>query len=320
MRVRKLLELKYDLGLFHNPYVSEENTAPELTLSHIPLALEAAQKSVVLLENRKSTLPLRPSEQNIQKIALIGPYADTFNFGSYSGTWGANPTDRASTIRQGLLRYLAQDNLLSAWGANTWNYNAQHPIPGYLLSANGTQGGLQATYYHDTNFQQFAYQLQETPNRDWGLYPPPRLTSTSFSVIWEGKLEVPVSTPVHGSIGVAVSPGTIVRLYIDQKAIPLSGLEGSRNGMGTILGEILPYTFAMEHGTDLPPGGAEFLFAPGAIHNIRIECEAHPDWPREGAHGVHTAVQLWWNLADRKDAVGQVRCSSPFLAVIGVCC
>jgi hypothetical protein len=219
-RVRKILEVKYDLGLFHNPYLSEDIDPQAITLSHIPLALQAAQNSIVLLENRSETLPIKPLDQKIRKIAIVGPFADTFNFGSYTGVWGANPADRASTIRQGLLQHLAKTpnsgvDLASAWGANSWHYNSQYPIPGYLLSTNGSSGALRATYYHDTKFQQAAFQTAEMPNRDWGLYPPVGLASNSFGVVWEGELEVPVSSPVDGWIGVAVSPKTTARLYID---------------------------------------------------------------------------------------------------------
>jgi hypothetical protein len=45
----------------------------------------------------------------------------------------------------------------------------------------------------------------ETPNRDWGIYPPNGLPSNSFSVIWEGEVTVPVDIDVNGYIGVGVS-------------------------------------------------------------------------------------------------------------------
>ncbi|KAJ6097257.1 hypothetical protein N7499_001631 [Penicillium canescens] len=307
-RVRKILDIKYDLGLFHDPYLSENINPQAITLSHTPLAREAAQRSIVLLENRSETLPLRPSEQKIKKIGVIGPFADTFNFGTYTGTWGANPAENASTIRQGLLEHLTKTRnseveIVSAWGANSWHYNAQYPIPGYLLSTHGSPGGLQATYYHDTKFQEPAFQVIETPNRDWGLYPPIGLASNSFGVTWEGEFEVPAGGEVNGWIGVAVSPKTTARLYIDGKLIS----KPDQSKIGTILRDIMPYTYAAENGTKPPPGGSEFLFTPGSKHHIRIECEVHANWPRSSAAGVHSKVQLWWNLVDKKDAIGQAK-------------
>ncbi|KAM0426572.1 hypothetical protein ACHAPT_008264 [Fusarium lateritium] len=307
-RVKRILGVKYDLGLFHNPYLPEDVDPDAITLSHIPLALEAAQKAIVLLENREKTLPISPSEKNIEKIALIGPFVDTFNFGSYSGTWGANPGDHASTIRQGILNHIAKSphpraELVSSWGANSWLYNGQYPIPGYLLSAKGSPGGLQATYYHDTKFGDIAFQAKETPNRDWGLYPPTGLSSNNFSAIWEGELEVPASSDVYGWIGVAVSPNTSARLYLDGTLVAES--IGSKTG--NMLREIEPYAYGVSHGNDAPPGGAEFLFKPGSKHEVRIEYRTRVDVGHRKAAGVYSKVQLWWNLVDRKDAVGQAK-------------
>ena len=50
---------------------------------HRALALKVAQESVVLLVNRDNFLPLDKSK--LKKIAVIGPHADTFTSGGYSG-------------------------------------------------------------------------------------------------------------------------------------------------------------------------------------------------------------------------------------------
>lgn len=78
--VTRILSVKYDLGLFENRYIPKTINSQTLTEQHVPLTLEAAQKSIVLLENRNSTLPLNTVEQDINKIALIGPFGDTLNY------------------------------------------------------------------------------------------------------------------------------------------------------------------------------------------------------------------------------------------------
>lgn len=78
--VRRVLGVKYDLGLFSDPYIPDYISSNALTAAHIPLTLEAAQKSIVLLENHNNTLPLKPTAQNISKIALIGPFSDALNY------------------------------------------------------------------------------------------------------------------------------------------------------------------------------------------------------------------------------------------------
>ncbi len=58
--VLKILELKFELGLFDNPYV-DENRVEQLvgTAEHVKLGLEAQQRSLVLLTNKQQVLPLK---------------------------------------------------------------------------------------------------------------------------------------------------------------------------------------------------------------------------------------------------------------------
>ena len=72
--VRRILILKFKLGLFENPYVDvayAEKVA--YTNENQEIALQAAREGIVLLKNEDSLLPL---QKNIRKIAVIGPNAD----------------------------------------------------------------------------------------------------------------------------------------------------------------------------------------------------------------------------------------------------
>jgi len=81
--VRRILWVKFWLGLFDNPYVDPEYAEKICDCSeHRKLALKAAQKSIVLLKNNKNILPLR---KNIKSIAVIGPNAYKARLGGYSG-------------------------------------------------------------------------------------------------------------------------------------------------------------------------------------------------------------------------------------------
>ena len=75
--VKQILGVKWDLGLFDDPYIPDDINPYAIVESHKPLALEAAHKSIVLLENKNSTLPLDASDDGIGNIALIGPFIDT---------------------------------------------------------------------------------------------------------------------------------------------------------------------------------------------------------------------------------------------------
>ncbi|KAJ7096569.1 glycoside hydrolase family 3 protein [Mycena belliarum] len=298
--VRKILGVKYDLGLFDDPFIPESIDAQALTAAHAPLTLDAAHRSIVLLENRHNTLPLHPAAQNIRTLALIGPFSDQLDYGDYSGQWGAYPTNRSSTLRQAMSAHLSTSapdvRLVSSWGAETWTYRGQYNVPGYLLSFGGAPG-LRGTYYADTNFTEPVFHLQETPNRDWGLYPPVGLPSNNFSVVWEGALAVPVNgAPVDGWIGVAVSANCSARLFVDGVLVARTDATPSGNILGNIqLGA---------NTTRPPPGGAEFRFVEGARHQLRLEFTAlNLAQKRANFGSLNAEVELFWNLVDRHDAV-----------------
>ena len=81
--VSRVLTAKFRLGLFENPYVDPEYVE-RITNSeeHRKLALEAAQKVIVLLKNEGNLLPLDLSK--LKTIAVIGPNAADVHVGGYS--------------------------------------------------------------------------------------------------------------------------------------------------------------------------------------------------------------------------------------------
>ncbi|KAF8592307.1 glycoside hydrolase family 3 protein [Ramaria rubella] len=303
-RARGVLNAKWDLGLFDNPYIPDDVDSSALTTAHEELAIDAARHAIILLENRNSTLPLNPRKQSIKKIALVGPFADTLNFGDYSGPFGSGPGDRAITVRQAMLEYIGQNasnvQLVTRWGANSWLYNGQYPIPAYLLStSNGTTGGLSATYFSDTNFSHAVTKRQEIPNRDWGLYPPSGLSSNNFSTIWEGTFTVP--SDASGWIGVAIGPNSTAKLFVDDKVM----VEVPFSANGNFLSNIPPLSFGESNGTLPPPGSSSFKFVSGAVHSIRIEFQSWNLFQKlENVNSVNSQIQLFWNLVDDNDPVG----------------
>lgn len=72
--VLRVLRLKFELGLFENPYVDEKNTF-KCSYDEFTESLDLARESVVLLENKGQLLPL--DKGSVHKIAVIGPHADT---------------------------------------------------------------------------------------------------------------------------------------------------------------------------------------------------------------------------------------------------
>ena len=83
---RRILEAKYRLGLFADPYrgISEERAEAQImSPEKLALSKEAALKSIVLLKNEEKTLPLDASK----KIAFIGPLVK--NHRNLVGNWSA---------------------------------------------------------------------------------------------------------------------------------------------------------------------------------------------------------------------------------------
>jgi len=72
--VERVLRLKFELGLFENPYVDPDRATRLVhSVEHQELALRAAREGIVLLKNERSVLPL---SRTIGSLAVIGPNAD----------------------------------------------------------------------------------------------------------------------------------------------------------------------------------------------------------------------------------------------------
>ncbi|MEM9838946.1 MAG: beta-glucosidase BglX, partial [Pseudomonadota bacterium] len=97
--VRRVLRVKFELGLFEDPYrYLDEEREEELLMAdeHLEAALKMAERSVVLLKNEESLLPLAGGE----KIALIGALASDKD--SPLGNWRAQgEADSAVSLVEG---------------------------------------------------------------------------------------------------------------------------------------------------------------------------------------------------------------------------
>lgn len=98
--VRRILKIKFELGLFEEPYVNEKNAAKVVRCDeHRELAEEAARKSMTLLKN-DGILPLDVNK--IKKIGIYGPGADQLCLGDYSGGRGGWRGEGAVNALEGL--------------------------------------------------------------------------------------------------------------------------------------------------------------------------------------------------------------------------
>lgn len=136
--VRRVLNVKKQLGLFENPYRSLDPKREKTdirTPKAIALSREAARKSAVLLKNDNDILPLKKSGQ---KIALIGPLAND----KYQtlGTWAIFPDyDNAVTLEKGLRNQISNQSLIKS----VKGCEIEKPISG------GIQKAVEATKWAD---------------------------------------------------------------------------------------------------------------------------------------------------------------------------
>lgn len=72
--VAQILRVKFQLGLFDNPYTDPAAFPKPGNPDHLAVARQAALESLVLLQNRAAALPLSADE--VKSLAVIGPLAD----------------------------------------------------------------------------------------------------------------------------------------------------------------------------------------------------------------------------------------------------
>jgi beta-glucosidase len=112
---RRVLEAKYKLGLFDDPYRyldASRTTADVLTPANRDAARRIAERSIVLLKNDKQVLPIKKS----QTIAVIGPLADSK--ADMLGTWSMGGAEQnVISILEGIKKVARPENVLYAKGS-----------------------------------------------------------------------------------------------------------------------------------------------------------------------------------------------------------
>jgi beta-glucosidase len=210
--VARVLRVKFELGLFEQPYV-DANRAAQANGNqfHRALAREAARQAIVLLKNENGALPLSMS---LRSIAVIGVDADEARLGGYSGP-GNNKVSILEGIRRavpgarieyrGVLRTLREFEVVP--GSQLSSGPATQPVPGL------------AGEYFDNPQLQGPPRLTRTDARmdfRWTLNSPGRgIPFDWYSARWTGTLTA--ATTGVGRLGVEGNDG--YRLYLDDKLI-----------------------------------------------------------------------------------------------------
>ncbi|HEV2882773.1 MAG TPA: beta-glucosidase BglX [Pyrinomonadaceae bacterium] len=138
--VRRVLRIKFRLGLFERPY-ADEAREPSVIMraEHVAAARRIAARSLVLLKNERGALPLA---KNLKSIAVVGPLGDSPK--DMLGSWtGDGRAEDAVTLVEGIKAKVSPQTKVSyvkgvavEGRGVTGNYDA--PPPSAATNAGGT--------------------------------------------------------------------------------------------------------------------------------------------------------------------------------------
>jgi beta-glucosidase len=211
--VRRVLRVKFLIGLFDNPFVDPDEADKICNCEeHSQLALQAARESIVLLKNENEILPL--DREKIKSIAVLGPVSDRIKLGGYS-TIPRYVVTPLEAIRKSVKPETKIYHVGGFSGIGRYT-----PIPSMFLTPASEMGGhgLTAEYYDNPELrgEPVLRRIDSQVNFYWGPgSPDSKLPNDNFSVRWMGKLVAPKSGVYQ--IGLATDDG--VRFWLDGKLL-----------------------------------------------------------------------------------------------------
>ena len=236
--VKNLFTARFRLGMFdppaNVPYTHIPMTENDST-EHRALALEAANKSIVLLKNENHILPLSP---RIHTIAVVGPNAA--NLTSITGNYTGTPSQPVVPLK-GLETYFAgKAKIVYAQGSS---FSSELPVtvPRTIFhpTAGASENGLKAEYFSTADFSgtPVITRIDQQLNFSWqGAAPVPGTTTSLYSVRWTGTIGTPnpgdYTFSLYHNDCYPCDSNEQVHVYLDGKRI-MSGGRKSRAANAT---------------------------------------------------------------------------------------
>jgi len=213
--LERVLSARFRLGEFDPPEMVSYSSITKDKLDckeHRDLALEVAQKSIVLLKNN-GILPLKKGK--IKSIAVIGPHAAEAQLGIYSGF----PNVRVSPL-EGIKDKAAALGIKVEYtlGCHIGGGLLSPIEPQYFAKVEGAdKTGMKGEYFDNMNLsgKPVLTRIDAMVDFSFGTHSPaPGVPEDQFSVRWTGKI-IPPKTIHH--IGTSCDDGS--RLYLDGKLL-----------------------------------------------------------------------------------------------------
>jgi len=210
-KIRRILRIMFRMDLFeetvdaYGGYINSDDKKA--------LALEAAQKSIVLLKNSNDFLPLKLDR--IKSLAMIGPNAATARLGG-DGSGHSNAINPISPL-EGIIELVGDDvEIKYAFGVKLKRKELPIAPESMFLLEDGVTPGINAEFWNNKELEgpSVAKKIDKSINFSWGLNESPVpgvVNDDKFSARWTGKLKSPGS----GQFEVGVKADNGVKLYID---------------------------------------------------------------------------------------------------------
>lgn len=205
--VARVLSAKFKLGLFENPYVSEEQLLALSKINNKALAEKIAVESLVLLQNKNQALPIASKHK---KILVVGPDAVDARLGGYAG-----PGNHKVSILDVLKKMASQRGVQVSYTKGfDWNVKSTEVVRKDFLP-----NGFEAAYFNNSLLHgEPSYTRKDAEiNFHWTLYSPePKLLKNDdYSVRWKGKLK----SPANGTYQIGLRGNDGFRLYWNGKLL-----------------------------------------------------------------------------------------------------
>lgn len=209
--VSDVLRVKFELGIFDNPYtdpslIARRHNCPE----HQQLAKDMALNAITLLKNDNNTLPFSPE---VKHITLVGNLAD------YSAVGGYSPTgSKAVTVYEALKKRFGNDVVIDLISSDVSKNFTTLTGKNLFQDKDATKVGLKVEYFNNT-------ELTGTPvfttigsdlSPYWhNLSPAPGVNENNFSARWSGYLNV----PFDGAYEFSLVADDRAKIYINDKLL-----------------------------------------------------------------------------------------------------
>ncbi|MCF8202877.1 MAG: glycoside hydrolase family 3 C-terminal domain-containing protein [Crocinitomicaceae bacterium] len=213
--VARVLRVKFELGLFEQPYLElpEEKEVQKLLTDGFAIAQKCAEASFVLLKNepQKDLHPILPLAKD-SKILLLGEAAAEVKLGGYSGKGFQN-----ASIKAGLEEAFGLKNIhYLPYPQNPWSdgFQVLNQENEWLQLSNG----FQASYFNNPQLEGQPVLLRTETQIDhhWTLYGPDSTTGNSF---FSGRWTSTLSAKKSGNIELKLAGNDGFRMYINDTCI-----------------------------------------------------------------------------------------------------